>query len=68
MAENLGKDVRKIIRVGSSAAVTLPKEYLEAHDLKIGDKVELIFNEILRIEPVDESEIRRKLGKAEGAL
>ena len=66
MPEYLGKDVRKIIRVGGSAAVTLPKEYLEAHSLKLGDKMELNFNHILNIEPVNRAEIRKKLGK-EGA-
>lgn len=61
--EYLGKDVRKIIQVGGSAAVTLPKEYLEAHGLKLGDKMEMNFNEILHLEPVNEAEIRKKLGK-----
>jgi antitoxin component of MazEF toxin-antitoxin module len=66
MTEYLGKDVRKIIRVGDSAGVTIPKEYLEAHGLKIGDRMELNFNHILNIEPLNQAEIRKKLGK-EGA-
>jgi antitoxin component of MazEF toxin-antitoxin module len=60
--EVLGKDVRKIIQVGGSAAITLPKEYLQAYGLKLGDKVELIFDSCIRIEPVRPEEIRRKLG------
>lgn len=64
MTECLGKDIRKIIRVGKSVAVTLPREYLEAHNLKLGDKIELNFNEVLQISPVDEGEIKKKLGKA----
>jgi antitoxin component of MazEF toxin-antitoxin module len=63
MKKYLGKDIRKIIRVGGSAAVTLPKEYLKAHNLKLGDKVEMNFNEVLHLEPVNVAEIKRKLGQ-----
>jgi len=65
MGEYLGKDIRKIIRVGGSVAITLPKEYLDAHGLKLGDKMELNFNEVLHVEPVNEAEIRKKLGRPE---
>ena len=66
--EKFGRDIRKIIRVGESAAVTLPQEYMQVHGLKIGDKVEINYNGFLHIEPIDENDIRRKLGKRGGTL
>ena len=59
----LGKDVRKIIQVGKCFAVTLPKEYIEEHELKLGDLLEINFNDALHIEPVSEAEILSKLGQ-----
>jgi len=35
---------RKIIEVGNSSAVTLPKPWLKYNNLEIGDSVELISN------------------------
>jgi antitoxin component of MazEF toxin-antitoxin module len=66
MTEKFGRDIRKIIRVGESAAITVPQQYMQEHGLKIGDKVELNFDGILNIEPIDENDIRRKLGKKVG--
>ena len=61
--EYFGKDVRKIIKVGTSVAITLPREYVDIHGLKPGDKMDLYFDEILHIEPIKEKEIAEKLGK-----
>jgi len=58
----LGKDVRKLIQVGKSFAVTVPREYVEAHKLKLGDLLEINFNDALRVEPVNDAEILSKLG------
>jgi len=59
--ERVGKDIRKIIQVGKCFAVTLPKEYVERHKLKLGDLVEVYFNGHLWIEPVNKAEIASKL-------
>jgi len=58
----LRKDVRKLIQVGKCFAVTVPREYVEAHKLKLGDLLEISFNCDLHIEPVNEAEILSKLG------
>ena len=63
--ELLGKDIRKVLPVGDSLAVTIPKEYVEAHNIKKGDTMEVLFNEILHISPVNLEEIRKKLGSTE---
>lgn len=46
------KYVRKIIEVGHSVAVTLPKPWVQYFDLKIGDKVEVIADEVITIKPL----------------
>jgi antitoxin component of MazEF toxin-antitoxin module len=63
MEEIIDKETRKIIKVGNSLAITLPREYIKAHGLEAGDKMDLYFDEILHIEPVKEEDILRKLGK-----
>ena len=59
----LGKAIKKIIQVGHCHAITLPREYLKAHNLKQGDFVEVFFNSIIHVEPLDMNEIKLKLGK-----
>lgn len=41
--------IQKIIRIGSSAGVTIPKEQLDELGLKVGDNVKL------KLEPVKQS-------------
>jgi len=57
----LGKTVRKVFRVGSSLVITLPAEYVEAHKLKPGCLVEVVFNDVVKIVPVREEDIEREL-------
>lgn len=40
--------IQKIIRLGNSAAVTIPKKALEEKDLKIGDLAEIDVNPVKR--------------------
>jgi len=63
LKEYLSKETRKIIRIGNSFAVTLPKDYLVAHNLKCGDKMDLYFDEVLHAEPIKEEDILKKLGR-----
>lgn len=55
--------VRKIIKVGDSAAITLPKDYLEAHNLEVGDKVRIIFNRIFLGKPIKIEELKEELSE-----
>lgn len=48
--------IQKIIRVGSSAAVVLNKDYLEKLGLAIGDKIEISFNSRQRVLAVKATE------------
>jgi len=56
----LGKTIRKIVKVGNSIGITLPREYLEAHNLKLGESMEICFNKkILRVEPLNLQKIKQ---------
>jgi antitoxin component of MazEF toxin-antitoxin module len=52
MSKLIGKAIRRIIRVGDSYGITLPREYVEAHGLRIGDLVEISYNESVRVKPI----------------
>jgi putative addiction module antidote len=53
-----GSMVNKVLRVGDSAAVTIPKQVLKEMGMRIGDKIEVTYhseaNEIV-LKPVKES-------------
>ena len=47
--------IRKIIQIGSSKAVSLPKSWLEYHEIKTGCKIAKVavqVNDVLRITPI----------------
>jgi antitoxin component of MazEF toxin-antitoxin module len=45
---------RKIYKFGGSFGILLPKEFIEAHNLKEGDEVPVLANHILKIVPMSE--------------
>jgi antitoxin component of MazEF toxin-antitoxin module len=57
----LGKSVRKLVKVGNSIGITLPAEYLRAHNLELGGSMEICFDRILHAEPLDLMKIQRAL-------
>lgn len=69
------KRIRKIVRIGDSSAVTIPKEYLRSQNLDRGDEVSVIFDDtgLILIKPISEPDIlkeakrliSRTAGKAE---
>lgn len=62
-AKHYGKSVRKVVKVGECSGVTLPKEYLDNHNLKVGDHVEVVFNNILKLAPLHDKDIKKELGE-----
>jgi hypothetical protein len=46
--------IRKILFSGGSHLIALPKQFLELHGLKAGDKVAIVPGTILQIVPVKE--------------
>jgi antitoxin component of MazEF toxin-antitoxin module len=55
---------RKILEVGNSMAVSLPKPWLRYHKLEIGHTVEVITNDdVIVIRPIREVVVRKKVGE-----
>jgi antitoxin component of MazEF toxin-antitoxin module len=58
------KDIRKIVRVGGSLGIVLPREYIKSIGLKKDDFLEIYFDEqhnLICIKPVSTEETNRKL-------
>ena len=45
---------RKIIQIGNSFGITIPKEWLDQHHLVKGDMVPIVANNILKVVPISE--------------
>lgn len=55
----MGKAIRKVVKVGNSIGVTLPKKFLVAHGLQLGDDLELFFDDVVMIQPLDLEKVRK---------
>ncbi|GEM_PF-4590483 len=64
----LGKVVRKVIPAGGSLAVTLPTDYVRAHGIKPGDRIELTYNHVFVGKPIKPEELEEKLTEVERTL
>lgn len=54
------EETRKIIRVGNSLAVTMPKDWVQYFQLSQGDKVTLVSNGEIIIVPPKKAETSQK--------
>jgi hypothetical protein len=61
--EFYGKDVRRLIKLGDSLVISLPQEYIHHHNLKQGARVEIYYNDVVHLAPLDVHGIKLKLGK-----
>lgn len=41
----------KIVKIGNAVGITLPKEWVEEHGLKVGDRVYKVANSMITINP-----------------
>lgn len=46
--------VRKVMKLGGSLAITLPSEFVEAHNIKEGDDIPYAANHIMKVIPMPE--------------
>ena len=53
--ENVIIETRQLLKIGRSHYISVPKEFLEAHNLKAGDWLPIAANHILKIIPMSES-------------
>lgn len=49
------QETRKVINLGSSKVISLPKPFLDYHKVKVGDKVLLLYDSIILVMPEDTS-------------
>jgi len=63
--KTLGKTIRKVVKIGNSIGVTLPRKFLDAHGLQLGDDLELCFNDIIRIEPLNLEKVRKAVERGD---
>ena len=53
-----GMSLRKIVRIGDSVGLCLPKEFLYSKNLVLGDEVALVWNGGLKLLPLKENNER----------
>jgi len=68
MGGKIGKTVRKIGEISGSYMIFLPKEFIKEHGLKKGDYVEVYFNDMLHIIPVDKKRLEKAVENAKKSL
>ena len=56
-----GKSKGKSSRSGTAKWFLCPPEFLRQHDIKEGDEVEVLFNDIVQIEAVDEENVHKEM-------
>lgn len=42
---------RRVFKIGQSIGITLPKDFVDSHNIKSGDKVVISYNSFLLLEP-----------------
>lgn len=62
-----GKDVRRALKMGNSIGATFPPEFVEAHNIKPGDLLEMPFSQELHIKVIRPEEIREYFERKEEA-
>ena len=68
MTEKVGITGRRFFKLGNSIALTLPKEFIESHNIKPGDSVSILYNSIVMLEPMCEERILAKIANLKEAF
>jgi antitoxin component of MazEF toxin-antitoxin module len=56
--KSVGKTVKKLLKIGESAAITLPPDYLKKFNLEPGeDYVEIFYNDLLIVKPLPKGKL-----------
>lgn len=64
----IGRTERRVFKIGRSIAITLPKEFIEAHGLKKGDKISILYNSVVLLEPKQQNHILATMQQKKAAL
>ena len=57
----VGSTERNVFTIGQSVAITLPKEFVDAHGIKAGDKVSVAYDSFLLLQPKDRRKILKEI-------
>ncbi|HVB12308.1 MAG TPA: AbrB/MazE/SpoVT family DNA-binding domain-containing protein [Nitrososphaerales archaeon] len=63
-----GRVIRKVKQWGNSVAIILPPEYLKEHGIKIGDTMEITYDDFIHIKPLNMKELGVRLEAARDIL
>jgi antitoxin component of MazEF toxin-antitoxin module len=63
-----GKSIRKVNASGASLIISLPREWVEDHGIKKGDRLELVFDDVLYVRPIETTKLSERLEKAKAIL
>jgi antitoxin component of MazEF toxin-antitoxin module len=66
--EQIGKELRRVFKLGYSMAIVLPSEYVKKKGLKTGDLMEIYFDDVIYMKPVDVKELVEKARKVKEHL
>ena len=53
-------EVRQVIKIGRSHYISIPPEFVEAHNIKQGDKLPIAADHIMKIIPMPEGQEAKK--------
>lgn len=60
-----GKEERRIIKIGNSKGLTIPKAFINYHKLKVGNMVKVFYRDTMIVVPkktrVNESKVKKAL-------
>jgi len=58
------ENLRKLIQIGNTIGITLLAEYLKARHLKLGESMEIHFDEVICAEPLDLAKVRKAVERS----
>jgi antitoxin component of MazEF toxin-antitoxin module len=66
--EQVGKEVRRLLKLGYSLVIVLPREYVKKKGLRKGDLMEIYFDDVIYMKPADVKEFAEKVKKVKEHL
>jgi antitoxin component of MazEF toxin-antitoxin module len=66
--EQIEKDVRRLVKLGYSLVIVLPSKYVKKKGLKEGDLMEIYFDDVVYMKPVDIKEFAERARKIKERL
>jgi len=68
LGKGIGVGIRRVVLVGNSAGIILPREFLVSHKIGIGDEVAVAWDGNLQVIPPHRSSPREEEGSGKKSL